>query len=98
MQGNKYFLTIVETPQQNGIVERKHQHLLNVTKALLVQANLPTLFWCFAATHVIFLINTMPTPFLNNDTPFEKLFGKNCDLTNLHIFGCLCYSSTITTY
>jgi len=39
--------TCVETPEQNGIVERKHQHLLNVTCALLFQANLPPLFWDF---------------------------------------------------
>ena len=61
----------VETPQQNGIIERKHQHILNVTQALLFQANLPPIVWEFAVNHVAFLINVIPTPLLNNITPHE---------------------------
>jgi len=82
------------TPEQNGIVERKHQHILNVTRALLFQAHLPHNFWCFAAQHVVLLINCIPTPLLKNDTPYKRLYGSLYDLSLLRIFGCLCYIST----
>jgi len=44
----------VEAPQQNGRVERKYRQVLNVARALLFQASLPTKFWgecVLAASH-----------------------------------------------
>jgi len=49
----------VET-QQNDIVERKHQDILNVNHTLLFQENLPPIFWEFVVNHVVFLINVIP--------------------------------------
>jgi len=85
----------VATPQQNGRVERKHQHILNVGRALLFQSKLPPCFWSYAILHVVFLINRVPTPLLHNQSPYFILHNHLPDIDLFKVFGCLCYASTL---
>jgi len=94
-EGIVHQTSCVETPEQNGVVERKHQHLMNVTGALLFRSSIPVQFWSFAVLHAAYLINRTLTPFLKNSSPFEMLYNKNCDLSHIRVFGCLCYNSTL---
>jgi hypothetical protein len=55
-----------KTPQQNGRVERKHQHILNVARELLYTSKLPNIFWSYVVLHAAFLINRVLTPILKN--------------------------------
>src|ERR1044072_4919809 len=76
----------VDTPQQNGRVERRHQTILNITRALLMQSFLPAKFWSYAILHSTYLMNRVPSDVLQGQTPYQELYGKLPDLTELKVF------------
>ena len=95
LKGIVHQKSCVETPQQNGVVERKHQHILNVTRALLFQSNVPKIFWNFAVNHAIFLINRLPSRVLDNKSPYQLLHNSLPDISFLRVFGCQCFVTTL---
>lgn len=86
----------VETPQQNGVVERKHQHLFQIARALLYQANVPQKLWGYAILTATHIINMFPSKTLDNITPYEALFHKKSVFQNFKVFGYLFFACTIT--
>ncbi|KAL0395631.1 UNVERIFIED_CONTAM: Retrovirus-related Pol polyprotein from transposon RE2 [Sesamum calycinum] len=86
------------TPQQNGVVERKHKQLLEMARALLFQSSLPKKFWGESILTATYLINRLPTPLLNWKSPFEILYKKPPSYAQLKVFGCLCFASNVTPH
>ena len=59
--GIDHQLTAPYTPQQNGVVERKNRTIMEMTRCLLHEKELPKSFWAEAANTTVFLLNRLPT-------------------------------------
>ena len=79
------------TPEQNGVSERKNRHLLEKTKSLLFQNNVPKEYWSDAILTATYLINRLPSTILQNKSPREIIFERKINIEHLRVFGCVVF-------
>jgi hypothetical protein len=83
--------TCPHTSQQNGLAERKLRHILETGLTLLAHSHLSNKYWVDAFLTAVYIINRLPTPTLQNQSPYLKLYKRDPDYKKLRVFGCLCY-------
>ena len=88
--GTIHQLTCPSTFQQNGRAEWKLCHILDTVRALLLSVKVLAPFWGKAALHVVHAINHIPSPVIQNQTPYECLFGSPLDYHHLCSFSSAC--------
>ena len=83
------------TPQQNGVAERKHRHILEVARAIRFQAGVPLKFWGYCVTTAVYIINRLPSAIIQDKSPFERLHRHSPSLAHMKVFGCLGYVTQV---
>ena len=78
--------------KQNGISERKNRHLLDIARSILLESSVSAKFWPEALSTAIHVMNRLPSPQLQNETPYFHLFHNHPTYSHLHTFGYVCFA------
>ena len=80
------------TSQQNGVAERKHRHLLDMVRTLLLAMRVPQYLWCEAVLTATYLVNRLPSAALGGAIPLQRLTPA-ADIFSLppRVFGCTAF-------
>ena len=84
--------TVPHNPAQNGVSERMNRTLVETARSMMSHAKMPVEFWAEAISTAVYLRNRSPTISLPGITPFECLFNRKPDVSNLKVFGCLSFA------
>ena len=80
-------------PNYNAVIERSSAVVENMAFAMLKHASRPKSWWNMAFDYATHVLDRCPRRSNERSvTPFEAFFRQKPDVTDLRIFGCLCYA------
>ncbi|KAM0826297.1 hypothetical protein ACQ4PT_068956 [Festuca glaucescens] len=93
--GIRHFTTAPYSPQQNGVVERRNQTVVEMARCLLKSMHMPSRFWGEAVRTAVYILNRSPTRALDGFTPYEQWHGKKLSVHHMRVFGCVAHVKRI---
>nr|GEW58373.1 retrovirus-related Pol polyprotein from transposon TNT 1-94 [Tanacetum cinerariifolium] len=82
---------VAETPEQNGVVERRNRTLVEVARTMLSAAKVPLFFWDEAIAIVCFTQNRSLVIPRHKKTPYHIINDQKPSVKFFYIFGSPCY-------
>ncbi|GKB76082.1 retrovirus-related pol polyprotein from transposon TNT 1-94 [Tanacetum coccineum] len=89
--GISHQTSVARTPQQNGVVKRRNQSLVEVARTMLIFSKAPLFLWAEAINTACYTQNRSIICRRYNKTPYELMQDKKPNLSFFHVFGALCY-------
>ena len=78
-------------PEENGAAERDHATKFTRVRCVLKDSHMPAKLWPEALMFVEYIQNRTPMERLGGISPFEKLYGVKPDLSDLPMWGQVCW-------
>nr|GEZ98980.1 hypothetical protein [Tanacetum cinerariifolium] len=89
--GISHQVSSVQTPQQNRVVERRNQTLVEAARTMLIFSHAPLFLWAEAIATACFTQNHSIIHLRFNKTPYELINGRKPNISFLHVLGALYY-------
>nr|GEZ24272.1 Gag-Pol polyprotein [Tanacetum cinerariifolium] len=95
INGKRYVLVVVDdysqTPQQNGVMERRNRTLVEAARTMLTFSNIPLFLWDEAIATACFTQNRSIIHKRFDKTPYELINKRKPNNKFFRVFGCRCY-------
>ncbi|KAG3043370.1 hypothetical protein PC122_g25115 [Phytophthora cactorum] len=93
-EGIEQQTTVPYAHQTNGTAERAIRTIVTIGRSMLHHAKLDKCFWGEAAMGAIYVKNRLPSPKIENKTPFEIVYKSKPSVKQMRVFGCRTYVLT----
>ncbi|GJZ02879.1 retrovirus-related pol polyprotein from transposon TNT 1-94 [Tanacetum coccineum] len=89
--GISHQTSVARTPQQNGVVKRRNQTLVEAVRTMLIFSKASLYLWAEAINTACYTQNRSLIRLRYSKTRYELMHDKKPDLSFLYVFGSLCY-------